>query len=85
MGDKETLKRIREISILSQMGHRHDRTILVKCPFHDDSRPSCWIKPNNFYNCFGCGKTGRNFVDFCKDLGYSIPEIVKEYGHLTRP
>jgi DNA primase len=80
MGTKEEIQRVRDISILALMGQRHDRAILIKCPFHDDSTPSCWIKPNNFYRCFGCGKTGKNFIDFCLDMGYTMTQIMKEYN-----
>ncbi|MDA3891096.1 MAG: CHC2 zinc finger domain-containing protein, partial [Salinivirgaceae bacterium] len=36
-----------------------DKHSHIKCPFHDDDKPSCKIYPEtNTYNCFGCGKTG---------------------------
>lgn len=37
------------------------------------------IKPNNFYKCFGCGKYGYNFIDFCLDMGEEMRDIINEY------
>lgn len=79
MGDKETLDKIRQISILNLMGFPHDRQQVIRCPFHDDRTPSLMIKPNNFYKCFGCGKYGYNFIDFCLDMGEEMRDIINEY------
>ena len=36
-----------------------DRTNHIKCPFHDDNKPSCRIYPEtSTFHCFGCGATG---------------------------
>jgi len=39
----------------------------IKCPFHEDDKPSCKIYlDTNTYNCFGCGKTG-DVIQFIQD------------------
>ena len=82
MDNQETIERIRNISILQSMGERPDRAILIKCPCpdHSDSTPSFWVKPDNFFKCFGCGVYGFNFIDFCrKVLGEDYQDIIAEY------
>jgi len=44
-----------------------DKNNHIKCPFHQDDKPSCKIYTDtNTYNCFGCGKTG-DVIQFIQD------------------
>lgn len=41
-------------------------TIMIKCPFHEDDKPSLQLYPKtNTWHCFGCGK-GTDTIDFIK-------------------
>jgi len=50
------------LSILQVLSHYHlkpDRNNQIKCPFHEDDKPSCRIYPDtNTFHCFGCNATG---------------------------
>lgn len=50
------------LSILQVLSHYHlkpDRSNHIKCPFHEDDKPSCRIYPEtNTFHCFGCNATG---------------------------
>ena len=66
--DKETIAQIKqetnivdvigEVVPLSKAGHNH----LGLCPFHKEKTPSFnVIEDKQFYQCFGCGKSGDDF------------------------
>lgn len=45
--------------------------VSIKCPFHNDSSPSCKINfEKNIFNCFGCSTSGNiiDFVCYMEDL-----------------
>lgn len=50
------------LSIETVLNHYHltpDRHGFIKCPFHEDDKPSLKIYPQtNTFNCFGCGAAG---------------------------
>lgn len=50
------------LSIHTVLRHYHltpGRHHMLRCPFHDDDRPSLKIYPNtNTFHCFGCGANG---------------------------
>ena len=48
----------------------------AKCPFHDDHRPSFWIK-NNFGHCFSCGKSVDTIQFIIETKNITFPEAVK--------
>ena len=49
----------------------------AKCPFHDDNRPSFWVK-NNFGYCFSCGKSCDTIQFVIETQNLSFPEAVKK-------
>lgn len=49
---------------------------LILCPFHDDTRPSAWIK-NGFGYCFACGKRFDSIEYIRKIKGIEFMEAVK--------
>jgi DNA primase/energy-coupling factor transporter ATP-binding protein EcfA2 len=52
---------------LAHYGIKIDKNHHIKCPFHNDDKPSCKIYlDTNTYNCFGCGKTG-DVIQFIQD------------------
>lgn len=45
-------------------GERKGNEILLRCPFHDDAKPSCRVNLERaIWNCFGCDAKG-NVLDF---------------------
>ncbi|ALO13895.1 DNA primase [Salinivirga cyanobacteriivorans] len=60
-------KRLPIMSVLAHYGIKPDKNDHIKCPFHEDDKPSCKIyTETNTYNCFGCGKTG-DVIQFIQD------------------
>jgi DNA primase len=52
-------KRLPILKVLAHYNIKLDKNKHIKCPFHQDDKPSCKIYiDTNTYNCFGCGKTG---------------------------
>jgi 5S rRNA maturation endonuclease (ribonuclease M5) len=43
--------------------------LMICCPFHEDSNPSCSVRPrkNGCFHCFGCGQKG-NLTDLIRQL-----------------
>ena len=58
------------LSLLTVLAHYNiepDKHHQIKCPFHNDDKPSCKIYPEtNTYHCFACGKTG-DAIQFIQD------------------
>jgi DNA primase len=53
--------------VLAHYNIKIDTNNHIKCPFHQDDKPSCKIyQDTNTYNCFGCGKTG-DVIQFIQD------------------
>ncbi|ALO13759.1 DNA primase [Salinivirga cyanobacteriivorans] len=60
-------KQLTIMSVLAHYGIKPDKNDHIKCPFHEDDKPSCKIyTETNTYNCFGCGKTG-DVIQFIQD------------------
>ena len=75
----EDIEKYREIPITRILGVAQlSRRVTVCCPFHQEKTPSFTIYLDNSYYCFGCAKHGNNAIDFCKELGYSFQETLKE-------
>lgn len=55
----EQIARAREYPITDLIEHRAG---FAKCPFHNDHKPSMYLK-NNFYHCFVCEANG-DVIDF---------------------
>ena len=56
---KEIKTRLGLLTVLNHYGLKPDRGSHIKCPFHEDDKPSCRIYPEtNTFHCFGCGATG---------------------------
>ena len=56
---------------------RGDRHFGV-CPFHQDSKPSCLVRPNGSFYCFGCQKNGSVFNFLMEKNGQTFTEAVAE-------
>lgn len=55
--------------VLAHYNIKPDRNNHIKCPFHEDDKPSCKIYPEtNTYHCFGCGATGDQ-IEFIEKHG----------------
>ena len=58
-------KHLSILQVLTYYGIKPDKNNQIKCPFHDDDKPSCKIYPEtNTFHCFGCGATGDQ-IEFC--------------------
>jgi DNA primase len=45
--------------VLAHYNIKLDKNNHIKCPFHQDDKPSCKIYPETgTFHCFGCGATG---------------------------
>jgi DNA primase catalytic core len=61
----EIKQRLSILTVLKYYGLQPDRNHMLKCPFHDDEKPSMKIYPEtNTFHCFGCGRSGDP-VEFC--------------------
>jgi DNA primase len=55
----EIKQRLSIETVLNHYSLQPDRHHFIRCPFHDDDKPSLKIYPEtNTFNCFGCGATG---------------------------
>lgn len=68
-------------TILDRYGiaYPHNRVqVLIRCPFHDDTRPSCSLNfENKLFNCFSCGASGNILHFVAKMDNVSIPEAAR--------
>ena len=55
-------------------GNRH----FTVCPFHKDSKPSCLVRNDGSFYCFGCHKTGSIFRFLMEKNGLRFPQAVRE-------
>ena len=63
----EIKKNLPITKVLAHYSIKIDKNKHIKCPFHEDEKPSCKIYPETeTYNCFGCGKTG-DVIQFIQD------------------
>lgn len=64
-------------TVLHHYGYKPDRNHMLRCPFHEDDKPSMKIYPRtDSFHCFGCGKSG-DVIEFC-----SLKEGSKHKGLL---
>lgn len=63
----EIKQKLSILAVLGKYNLKPDKHNQIKCPFHDDDKPSCKIYPDtNTYHCFACGKTG-DAIQFIQD------------------
>lgn len=56
---QEIKQRLSILAVLKNSGLKPDKSNHIKCPFHEDDKPSCRIYPEtNTFHCFGCNATG---------------------------
>ena len=59
-------KQLNIIAVAEHYGHKPNRNHLIKCPFHEDDKPSLQLyTKTNTWHCFGCNK-GTDQIDFIK-------------------
>ncbi|NLI42036.1 MAG: toprim domain-containing protein [Caldisericales bacterium] len=52
-------QRLSILTVLQNYNLKPDRNNQIKCPFHEDDKPSCRIyTETNTFHCFGCNATG---------------------------
>jgi DNA primase len=70
--------------VLAHYNIKIDKNNHIKCPFHQDDKPSCKIYlDTNTYNCFGCGATG-DVIQFIQDKeNCSKHEALKKAAELA--
>jgi len=63
---QEIKQRLSILTVLQHYNIKPDRNNQIKCPFHEDDKPSCRIYADtNTFHCFGCGTTGDQ-IEFIK-------------------
>lgn len=76
---KDELQRIREIKIHRVLGIVEDsRRRMIRCPFHNERKPSFVLYPDGGWHCYGCGKHGNNAIDFVMAMGCGFVEALTE-------
>lgn len=67
------------LGLVQQYGLQPNRNNMIKCPFHEDDRPSLQLYPKtNTWHCFGCGK-GTDVIDFIQ-----LKEDVTKHKAITK-
>ncbi|MBK8100180.1 MAG: DNA primase [Planctomycetes bacterium] len=57
---------------------RAGRQMVALCPFHPERTPSFYVNPQNqFFHCFGCGKSGDVFTFVMEREGLSFREAME--------
>jgi len=75
----KSIKELRKIPIHDILNIQNTgRRITMLCPFHSERTPSCIIYPDGGYKCFGCGRHGRNPIDFLMHTGLTFSEAINE-------
>ena len=68
MNIPEIKNRLPITKVLDHYGIKLDKNNHIKCPFHDDDKPSCKIYlDTNTFHCFGCGATGDQ-IEFIQKI-----------------
>jgi len=82
-------QRLSIIAVLQHYNFKPDRNNQIKCPFHEDDKPSCRIYADtNTFHCFGCGTTGDQIAFIEKYEKCSKHEAIvkaKELCGVTKP
>ncbi len=74
---KEIKQRLSILTVLSHYNLKPDRSNHIKCPFHEDDKPSCRIYPEtNTFHCFGCGAKGDAIEFIQKKDGITKHEAI---------
>jgi DNA primase len=77
------------VSILTVLAHYHlkpNRTNHIKCPFHEDDKPSCRIYPQtNTFHCFGCNAKGDTIEFIQKKEGIAKHEAILKAQEMASP
>ena len=82
---KDIKQRLSIIQVLSHYGITPDKNHHIKCPFHQDDKPSCKIYPETgTFHCFGCGATGDQIEFIEKYDKCSKHEALKKAAELSR-
>ena len=55
------------------------KQLLMRCPFHDDRRPSLYLEPvKGWWKCFGCGEGGDSISLWMRERGVGFADAVRE-------
>lgn len=59
-GDAAQVEKLIRSCISDEPVIQSNGDLMIHCPFHSDSNPSCSVSPrkNGCFHCFGCGKSG---------------------------
>jgi DNA primase catalytic core len=92
-------QRLSILTVLQHYNLKPDRNNQIKCPFHEDDKPSCRIYADtNTFHCFGCNATGDQ-IEFIEKYEKSskheailkakqlcvIPELIKTEKPKAKP
>jgi twinkle protein len=84
----ESITKLKEIAKLTEVVHDYIKLkksgseFIACCPFHNEKTPSFKIRrSNDFYKCFGCGKSGDVFSFIIEIENCSFHEAVKKVAN----
>lgn len=64
MNIQDIKQQLNILDLVKSYGHAPNRNNAIKCPFHEDKKPSLLLYPKtNTWHCFGCDK-GTDAIDF---------------------
>lgn len=82
-------QRLSILTVLQHYNLKSDRNNHIKCPFHEDDKPSCRIYPEtNTFHCFGCNAPGDQIEFIQKKEGITKHEAIikaKQLCGVTEP
>lgn len=80
--DLRELKAGVDLRSLVARTHELERSGKIRCPFHQERRPSCHIYPDG-YKCFGCGAYGDHLSWLEHVEGLSLPQAIERLEQLA--
>lgn len=81
---REIKRRLSILQVLSHYNLKPDRSNHIKCPFHEDDKPSCRIyTETNTFHCFGCGAKGDT-IEFIQKKETSTGAVCSKHEAILK-
>lgn len=81
---QEIKQRLSILTVLSHYNLKPDRSNHIKCPFHEDDKPSCRVYPEtNTFHCFGCGAKG-DAIEFIQKKETSTGSVCSKHESILK-
>ena len=80
--DIERAKEYPIVTLAEELGFspkKVGQNYFIKCPFHEETHPSCCLNPDkNIFYCFGCQKGGNVITFYMEITGKTFKEAVED-------